>query len=65
MKSLKISVPGIFSALLPLFLFLPSATWAGENIQDTPSAITEVTIFRQGAEVRREGKVSIAATAAY
>ncbi|MCB0582812.1 MAG: DUF4140 domain-containing protein, partial [Phaeodactylibacter sp.] len=63
MKSLKISVPRhILSAASPLlFLFLPSATWAGENIQDTPSAITEVTIFRQGAEVRREGKVSIAA----
>lgn len=46
---------------LILLLFLPSATWAGEEIQDTPSTITEVTIFRQGAEVRREGKVSIAA----
>ena len=57
MKNFKITTLLLFA----LLLLLPVVTRAEEGTQDTPSTIKEVTVFRQGAEVRREGKVSISA----
>ena len=57
MKNFKITTLLLFA----LLLLLPVVTRAEEGTQDTPSTIKEVTVFRQGAEVHRQGKVSIAA----
>ncbi|MCB0565619.1 MAG: DUF4139 domain-containing protein, partial [Phaeodactylibacter sp.] len=57
MKNFKITMLLLFA----LLLLLPAITRADEATQDTPSTIKEVTVFRQGAEVHRQGKVSIAA----
>ncbi|MCB0593613.1 MAG: DUF4139 domain-containing protein [Lewinellaceae bacterium] len=57
MKNFRITTFLLFAFLL----LLPSVTRADEDRKDTPSTIKEVTVFRQGAEVQREGQVSIAA----
>ncbi|MCB0551589.1 MAG: mucoidy inhibitor MuiA family protein [Phaeodactylibacter sp.] len=44
-----------------LFLFFPALLLAKQEPQDIPSKIVKATVFRQGAEVHREGRTSIPA----
>ncbi|MCB9263493.1 MAG: DUF4139 domain-containing protein [Lewinellaceae bacterium] len=53
--------PKTIAHLFFLMMLLPLFAFADQSLEDTPSKVKEVTVFRQGAEVHREGRVSIPA----